>query len=333
MVMRRDRLPQRPPRDNRRIGRTLIGRVTVAPTEQLDVPAPAGDVVCLRCEYSLRGLGRDGRCPECGTPAESSFRRHELAIALGWTPLHLASPLFLRNMGRACALALVSAGIVALAGGGSLLRIRSGPVGSALMSLWWLLSLVALPLALWLAGSYEPAARAESRTQRARRWLIRCGGLWGPWHVLFLSLLLLRSGPPGFNWMLYRGVESALVAAVTWAVLRRLAQLARRAERRRLAACASALGAAWPIVILAQVFAFSAMPVRPSEMWMLMAKPMIGDPAVLLLLPYSLAVWPRLEPELLFWLLYLLLTAATLVVLAGMMRVFFSAAALARKET
>jgi ribosomal protein S27AE len=26
------------------------------------------DTTCRRCGYNLRGLSRDGRCPECGTP-------------------------------------------------------------------------------------------------------------------------------------------------------------------------------------------------------------------------------------------------------------------------
>jgi hypothetical protein len=62
-------------------------------------PADDLDVRCLRCEYNLRGLDRAGNCPECGEPIEASWERYELQRAFGYTPLHIASPPFLRRMG------------------------------------------------------------------------------------------------------------------------------------------------------------------------------------------------------------------------------------------
>jgi hypothetical protein len=37
-------------------------------------PVPKG-LVCVRCGYDLRGLERDGRCPECGTAVEETLER------------------------------------------------------------------------------------------------------------------------------------------------------------------------------------------------------------------------------------------------------------------
>ena len=33
------------------------------------------DLLCLKCEYNLRGLSTEGRCPECGIPIMASINR------------------------------------------------------------------------------------------------------------------------------------------------------------------------------------------------------------------------------------------------------------------
>src|SRR5687768_5992755 len=68
---------------------------------------------CLRCEYDLRGLPRDARCPECGTPAEPSWQRAEAERA-ALPPLHLSSPSWLRTMAIACCLMIASALLTAV---------------------------------------------------------------------------------------------------------------------------------------------------------------------------------------------------------------------------
>ena len=38
-----------------------------------DEPTVDGDLLCLECRYNLRGLRRDGRCPECVTEVDDSI--------------------------------------------------------------------------------------------------------------------------------------------------------------------------------------------------------------------------------------------------------------------
>ncbi len=41
----------------------------------------AEDLTCVHCEYNLRGLGKRGRCPECGTPAALSLVGDALVLS------------------------------------------------------------------------------------------------------------------------------------------------------------------------------------------------------------------------------------------------------------
>src|ERR1043165_5736126 len=38
-------------------------------------------VTCIKCGYDLRGTYRDGRCPECGTPATRSVHQKPSRLA------------------------------------------------------------------------------------------------------------------------------------------------------------------------------------------------------------------------------------------------------------
>src|SRR5262245_50051536 len=39
-----------------------------------NVPQVAADTPCRKCNYNLRGLDPDSRCPECGTPVGLSLK-------------------------------------------------------------------------------------------------------------------------------------------------------------------------------------------------------------------------------------------------------------------
>lgn len=107
------------------------------------------DATCVICGYSLTGLPAEGRCPECGTPVEQSFRG---------SLLEHASPEYLARLHKGVFLILAAIIVSILAmflnvglslatgGGGKVLGLTFAGVGfvTAAMSLigWWLFSAV-----------------------------------------------------------------------------------------------------------------------------------------------------------------------------------------------
>lgn len=49
------------------------------PPTTIAAAQPLGDLPCAGCGYNLRGLTRDGRCPECGAPVADSLLRGPMA--------------------------------------------------------------------------------------------------------------------------------------------------------------------------------------------------------------------------------------------------------------
>lgn len=68
-------------------------------------------VACCECLYPLRGLARDGLCPECGTPIAESLRQRSIRDPLDLTPVR-----FLRRMALGLQLAWCGACILAFLG-------------------------------------------------------------------------------------------------------------------------------------------------------------------------------------------------------------------------
>jgi hypothetical protein len=298
--------------------------MTTTPLPAIPADAASDDFVrCLHCEYSLRGLEREGNCPECGTPTEQSWRRHELEVSQGWTPLALVSTTFLRRMGWGCALLLTAAGTMVL---GMLLSVMSHPpsrLGSVGILLW-LSSTLALAAGLWLLGSLKPAAL---RPRKAVRYLIR-GGAFLPLADALFSMLAIRFLSPWINWYSTKAIlETVLAAIITCAVYRRLIELLRRGAANRLRVrVANFLCWAWPPLMLVQVLLFGSLDVTPSSGWMVTPTVALGHVMALVLLPYTLITWPRFELVHGFWSLLVLMTLTTLFVLIDCALVFFSAA-------
>src|SRR3954454_8670140 len=124
----------------------------MTPIVQEERSEPIG-VLCARCEYDIRGLARDGRCPECGADLESSWRRAEQQQHRVALPLHLSSRQWLKWMAIGCAL-LIAAAIATVADAAFMVQVtRNDWLGAAtgLMQMGFGVA------GLWMLGSREPA--------------------------------------------------------------------------------------------------------------------------------------------------------------------------------
>jgi hypothetical protein len=61
-------------------------------------PVLAADIQCSLCRYNLRGLGREGACPECGYLVGASLRDHESRLARCPFPLSTADRRWLKQI-------------------------------------------------------------------------------------------------------------------------------------------------------------------------------------------------------------------------------------------
>src|SRR4051812_12377368 len=81
----------------------------------LTAEATVAALLCVSCEYDLRGMARDARCPECGAQVDRSYQHHEALLARGEAPLWMSRPAWLRRIGIGCALALSSGVAISVA--------------------------------------------------------------------------------------------------------------------------------------------------------------------------------------------------------------------------
>src|SRR5688572_6478934 len=55
----------------------------------------ASDRACVQCGYNVRGLTRESRCPECGSPVADSFADYFLSADPKWRKVLLAAAVLL----------------------------------------------------------------------------------------------------------------------------------------------------------------------------------------------------------------------------------------------
>jgi hypothetical protein len=277
---------------------------------------------CLDCEYSLRGLPRDGRCPECGAPILRSWEWHEAAVTGGEPPLWMSSPAWLRRMGAGCALVLASAlGHMILTLIGAIIQQPVGGAMAAAASLFIGTSL-ALIVGLWLLGSREPATPSGLRDHT----IVRAG-------AVVEVLRVVRSfvwNPRTFDGHWYIAIVTTLLAAAVTAMLwRRIARLTRRAA----AAKPSRVAASWlawlvPVVMVVQVVFFRLLPTGRNGAMLIAPQPVTGEATALVLVPVGLMRGGAIGPALIFWSFGMLAALTALLMLAMMALAFFRAAAL-----
>lgn len=292
-------------------------------------PAATLLVRCLGCEYDLRGLPRDARCPECGLSVEPSHQRAETESTGRRPPLRLSSTPWLRNLAIACCLML----LVALFTAWDAVRVvrdaDRGEDGIDIVEVIVGIAHLALMVAAcWVFGTRQPL---ETRAAAAGRSMIRIGG--GLTIVLPFALmpLMSRFGAMPHFFSRVSVVFSLLAGVLTWLIGRRLADGARRAgwiKLGRFASCYAWLaGPAWIVHALIN----PSMPYKPHAEWMLNAHPVIGYLESLVAMPHALLTAAQQWDDdavarLLPWVIEAAISLASLIILALMARLFFIAA-------
>jgi hypothetical protein len=123
------------------------------------------DTPCRKCQYNLRSLSVEGRCPECGTPVGLSIKGDLLRYSV---------PSWLRTLRRGvvCIIAGTVVGVGAFVVVG-MLRYRGWPE-----SLVWMASWVITYLGSWLLTMPDPGGLGEDQYGTSRK-IIRFTLLFG----------------------------------------------------------------------------------------------------------------------------------------------------------
>ncbi|MGE0480194.1 MAG: hypothetical protein AB7Q17_06945 [Phycisphaerae bacterium] len=116
------------------------------------------DLPCRGCEYNLRGLPRDSRCPECGIPC---------GLSTHGDLLRFADPDWLRKLSRGISYLLwgILVAVLANVAGGALGAVTS-PVMAAVVGIVG--SLLGV-YGAWLVTERDPSGLGEDRYGRTRR--------------------------------------------------------------------------------------------------------------------------------------------------------------------
>jgi len=139
--------------------------VEYTPPSLTEATVVSVDTPCKKCQYNLRSLSVEGRCPECGTPVGLSIKGDLLRYSV---------PTWLRTLRRGviCIIAGLAVGTGALVLV-SVLRYRGWPV-----SLVWLASWVISYLGSWFLTMPDPGGLGEDQYGTSRK-IIRITLLFG----------------------------------------------------------------------------------------------------------------------------------------------------------
>ncbi len=257
----------------------------VAPTE-IDGEA----IPCYECDYDLRGTSESARCPECGADANLSRERQSLLRSGQPVPLFMTSRKWLRTIAAASGLVVIGALVFMLATGASLIQTHAisrslGALGSALIAMGYIIS-----------GVREPASPAtrSTRTLMIAAWLAPLMGLLLPMastRIATLTGLVRYSAPILF-------VNSLFIGAITWVLLWNMAKLAQRADAEYLRVFLSLLKWIAPVAWLCQPFLSTHLFLHPRFWVGVTPWALIGYADSVVMVPYSMAVFPRLTLEL-----------------------------------
>jgi len=212
------------------------------------------DTPCRKCQYNLRGLSTDGRCPECATPVGLSTRGDLLRYS---------DPAWVGTL-RAGVMCMLWAIAVSI-GGGILRSVLTGMTGSRVVATLLPLAGTALSLlGAWLLTTPDPSGLGEDRYGTSRK-LIRVTLAFGVAAALVQFAQQAMNAPPtlGLAFGLVGGAATLVGLVGTFATLNYLAKLAQRLPDDALAARARMLMygygiplAALAVIGLAMVVAF-----------------------------------------------------------------------------
>jgi hypothetical protein len=225
------------------------------PVVAVEVPAVVlADTPCRKCQYNLRGLSTDGRCPECGTAVGLSIRGDLLRYS---------DPAWVATL-RAGVRCMLWAIVISI-GGAVLGRVVTGMTGSRVIAAILPLGGTALSLVgAWLLTTPDPSGLGEDKYGTSRK-LIRVTLAVSILSELVQFARTAMNAPPtlGLVFSLVGAVATLIGLVGTFATLNYLSKLARRLPDEGLAARARMLTygygiplAAMAVIGLAMILAF-----------------------------------------------------------------------------
>lgn len=183
------------------------------------------DICCRRCSYALRGLSRDGLCPECGTPIAHSFT---------WDNLYCCDPLWVWALARGAALLGVSFALCAASFAGATFLFRQ-TVFPVLAPALYPAVYACLLAGLWPITRLEPGCPPNAKDAR-RTNLIRVSLIYAPPVPVLLDALPASIFAADASFLFAEGLRVATLAiSVTCVIflLRRVNSLIERSGTPR----------------------------------------------------------------------------------------------------
>ena len=190
--------------------------------------AIADDLPCLDCGYNLRGLRREGMCPECGRAVED---------ALSGGRVRFADPGWIDRVANGCG--WLAAGLLV-----SLLNCQITGAEPLLFLVFDVLPLGLILLGVWRLSLPDRSPLVPADYERARRWVRPMVGAWAVAALLVSALGQAQSGLAEFGFAL-SGLLSGLAV---FATCRLGHKLALRMDEPRLARAARRVGVVWLVL-------------------------------------------------------------------------------------
>jgi hypothetical protein len=196
----------------------------------------------------------------------------------------------MRTIAVACGLTILGSLVFMLATGAFLIQAHTiskslGCLGAALLAAGY-----------FILGLREPASRptAWTRTVTIAAWLAPLFGLLCP---MAAARVMIRTDLVQY-WREILLVNSVLITAITWVLLRHMEKLARRADAEYLRIFLSLLKWLAPAAWLCQPFLSTHLSLRPNYWVPATPWTLIGYADFVVMVPYSMAAFPRLNLEL-----------------------------------